>query len=103
MPLEYFQAALAGRRDKLRRQLVAGQAGIGKTLVSSCLIDRVASGVGRPLVEVPVGFKWFVPGLRFMAERSGATIVEVDASHVAMISQPQAVTDVILGALESVG
>jgi phosphoglucomutase len=39
------------------------QAGIGKTLVSSSLIDRVARGVNRPLVEVPVGFKWFVPGL----------------------------------------
>ena len=39
------------------------QAGVGKTLVSSSLIDRVAQGVGRPLVEVPVGFKWFVPGL----------------------------------------
>ncbi len=38
-------------------------AGIGKTLVSSSLIDRVASGLGRKLVEVPVGFKWFVPGL----------------------------------------
>ncbi len=38
-------------------------AGIGKTLVSSSLIDRVASKLGRRLVEVPVGFKWFVPGL----------------------------------------
>ncbi len=36
---------------------------IGKTLVSSALIDRVAGGMGRRLVEVPVGFKWFVPGL----------------------------------------
>ena len=38
-------------------------AAIGKTLVSSSLIDRVASGIGRKLWEVPVGFKWFVPGL----------------------------------------
>ena len=38
-------------------------AGIGKTLVSSSLIDRVVAGLGRRLVEVPVGFKWFVPGL----------------------------------------
>jgi len=38
-------------------------AGIGKTVVSSSLIDRVAAKVGRALVEVPVGFKWFVPGL----------------------------------------
>jgi phosphoglucomutase len=38
-------------------------AAVGKTLVSSSMIDRVASGLGRRLVEVPVGFKWFVPGL----------------------------------------
>ena len=37
--------------------------GVGKTLVSSALIDRVAAALGRRLVEVPVGFKWFVPGL----------------------------------------
>jgi phosphoglucomutase len=36
---------------------------IGKTLVSSSMIDRVASDLGRVLLEVPVGFKWFVPGL----------------------------------------
>lgn len=38
-------------------------AAIGKTLVSSSMIDRVAESLGRRLVEVPVGFKWFVPGL----------------------------------------
>jgi phosphoglucomutase len=38
-------------------------AGVGKTLVSSSLIDRVAADLGRELVEVPVGFKWFVEGL----------------------------------------
>ena len=38
-------------------------AGIGKTLVSSSMIDRVAKSLGRRLVEVPVGFKWFVDGL----------------------------------------
>lgn len=38
-------------------------AAIGKTLVSSSMIDRVASALGRRLWEVPVGFKWFVPGL----------------------------------------
>jgi phosphoglucomutase len=38
-------------------------AGIGKTLVSSSMIDRVATDLGRRLVEVPVGFKWFVDGL----------------------------------------
>jgi phosphoglucomutase len=37
--------------------------GIGKTLVSSSIIDRVAADLGRRLVEVPVGFKWFVAGL----------------------------------------
>jgi phosphoglucomutase len=37
--------------------------GIGKTLVSSSIIDRVAADLGRRLVEVPVGFKWFVDGL----------------------------------------
>lgn len=37
--------------------------GIGKTLVSSSMIDRVATDLGRTLVEVPVGFKWFVEGL----------------------------------------
>jgi len=38
-------------------------AAIGKTLVSSMIIDRVADSLGRELLEVPVGFKWFVPGL----------------------------------------
>src|SRR5215218_4470149 len=37
--------------------------GVGKTLVSSSIIDRVAADLGRRLVEVPVGFKWFVEGL----------------------------------------
>ncbi len=36
---------------------------VGKTLVSSSMIDRVVAGLGRRLIEVPVGFKWFVPGL----------------------------------------
>jgi phosphoglucomutase len=38
-------------------------AAVGKTMVSSAIIDRVADDCGRRLVEVPVGFKWFVPGL----------------------------------------
>ncbi|MFF7995002.1 phosphoglucomutase (alpha-D-glucose-1,6-bisphosphate-dependent) [Kitasatospora xanthocidica] len=38
-------------------------AGVGKTLVSSSMLDRVAADLGRTLVEVPVGFKWFVDGL----------------------------------------
>jgi len=40
-----------------------GRAGVGKTLVSSSMIDRVARHLGRCLKEVPVGFKWFVEGL----------------------------------------
>src|SRR5712692_1078400 len=61
-------------------------AGIGKTLVSSSLIDRVAADIGRPLVEVPVGFKWFVPGLlegslAFGGEESaGASFLRRDGS-----------------------
>jgi phosphoglucomutase len=39
------------------------EAEVGKTVVSSSIIDRVADKIGRTLVEVPVGFKWFVPGL----------------------------------------
>jgi phosphoglucomutase len=38
-------------------------AAVGKTMVSSSIINRVAGGLGRKLIEVPVGFKWFVPGL----------------------------------------
>ncbi len=41
----------------------SAKVGIGKTLVSSSMIDRVAKGLGRPMLEVPVGFKWFVDGL----------------------------------------
>ena len=36
---------------------------VGKTVVSSSIIDRVVAGLGRSLIEVPVGFKWFVDGL----------------------------------------
>ena len=61
-------------------------AGIGKTLVSSSIIDRVAESLGRRLVEVPVGFKWFVPGLLdgslgFGGEESaGASFLRKDGS-----------------------
>jgi phosphoglucomutase len=41
----------------------AARAAVGKTVVTSSMIDRVAADLGRSLVEVPVGFKWFVPGL----------------------------------------
>ncbi len=59
---------------------------VGKTLVSSSVIDRVAAELGRQLVEVPVGFKWFVPGLLdgalgFAGEESaGATFLRRDAT-----------------------
>jgi phosphoglucomutase len=45
------------------RPLWPGHAAVGKTLVSSSMIDKVVQGLGRRLSEVPVGFKWFVPGL----------------------------------------
>ena len=41
----------------------SASAAVGKTMVSSSMIDHVVGGLGRRLVEVPVGFKWFVPGL----------------------------------------
>jgi len=61
-------------------------AAVGKTLVSSSMIDRVAAGLGRKLLEVPVGFKWFVPGLLdgsvgFGGEESaGASFLQRDGS-----------------------
>ena len=67
-------------------RLVGRRAAIGKTLVSSSMIDRVAADLGRPLVEVPVGFKWFVPGLLdgsvgFGGEESaGASFLRRDGS-----------------------
>jgi len=59
---------------------------VGKTLVSSSLIDRLVAGLGRRLIEVPVGFKWFVPGLLdgsvgFGGEESaGASFLRRDGS-----------------------
>ena len=61
-------------------------AAIGKTLVSSSMIDRVAAHLGRRLWEVPVGFKWFVPGLvdgsvAFGGEESaGASFLRLDGT-----------------------
>jgi phosphoglucomutase len=60
------------------------EAAVGKTVVSSSMIDRIASKLGRCLFEVPVGFKWFVSGLLdgslgFGAEESaGATFLRLD-------------------------
>lgn len=62
------------------------QAAIGKTVVSSSMIDRVAKRLGRKLIEVPVGFKWFVDGLLdgsvgFGGEESaGASFLRTDGS-----------------------
>ncbi|CAH0533888.1 Phosphoglucomutase [Vibrio stylophorae] len=59
---------------------------VGKTLVSSALIDRVVAGLGRELCEVPVGFKWFVEGLHTGAlgfggeESAGASLLRFDGS-----------------------
>jgi len=61
-------------------------AGVGKTIVSSSMIDRAAAAVQRPLLEVPVGFKWFVAGLLegslgFVGEESaGASLLRRDGS-----------------------
>ncbi|MDD7928782.1 phosphoglucomutase (alpha-D-glucose-1,6-bisphosphate-dependent) [Microbacterium thalli] len=61
-------------------------AAVGKTLVSSMIIDRVAESLGRTLLEVPVGFKWFVPGLldgsvAFGGEESaGASFLRTDGT-----------------------
>ncbi len=62
------------------------EAAVGKTLVSSSMIDRVAASIGRKLVEVPVGFKWFVDGLvdgsfGFGGEESaGASFLRMDGT-----------------------
>ena len=61
-------------------------AGIGKTIVSSSMINRVAAHIGHPVLEVPVGFKWFVDGLTtgslgFVGEESaGATFLRRDGT-----------------------
>ncbi|MFM1954580.1 MAG: hypothetical protein RL118_771 [Actinomycetota bacterium] len=64
----------------------AADAAVGKTMVSSSIIDRVVAELGRKLIEVPVGFKWFVPGLidgsvGFGGEESaGASFLRRDGS-----------------------
>jgi phosphoglucomutase len=74
-------AYLASHRPSWRTDV-----GIGKTVVSSSMIDRVVAKLGRRLVEVPVGFKWFVDGLTdgslgFVGEESaGATFLRRDGS-----------------------
>ena len=62
------------------------EAAVGKTVVSSSMIDRVTAGLGRRLIEVPVGFKWFVDGLLtgsigFGGEESaGASFLRIDGT-----------------------
>ena len=64
----------------------ASSVGVGKTVVTSSLIDRVAADLGRRLVEVPVGFKWFVDGLLDASlgfggeESAGASFLRRDGS-----------------------
>ncbi|MGA2014455.1 MAG: phosphoglucomutase, alpha-D-glucose phosphate-specific, partial [Solirubrobacteraceae bacterium] len=61
-PNHYLAAAIAYLLGGARPEWTAGAA-VGKTMVSSSIIDRVVAGLGRRLEEVPVGFKWFVAGL----------------------------------------
>jgi phosphoglucomutase len=81
----HFLAVAIGYLFRAREGWGSGAA-IGKTLVSSSMIDRVAADLGRRLVEVPVGFKWFVPGLLdgsvgFGGEESaGASFLRRDGS-----------------------
>jgi phosphoglucomutase len=68
------------------RPLWPGNVAVGKTLVSSSMIDKVVQKLGRRLLEVPVGFKWFVPGLVdgsccFGGEESaGASFLRLDGT-----------------------
>ncbi len=84
-PNHYLATAIAYLYGGARPDWPAGAA-IGKTLVSSALIDKVAAHLGRRLWEVPVGFKWFVPGLLdgsvgFGGEESaGASFLRTDGS-----------------------
>jgi phosphoglucomutase len=78
--------AVAIRYLLMNRPLWRGQAAVGKTLVSSSMIDKVVQRLGRKLSEVPVGFKWFVPGLLdgsycFGGEESaGASFLRLDGT-----------------------
>ncbi len=85
LPPNHFLAASIAYLFDNRPGWAAG-IGIGKTIVSSSMIDRVAARAGRRLYEVPVGFKWFVDGLiggslGFVGEESaGATFLRRDGS-----------------------
>jgi phosphoglucomutase len=81
----HFLAVAVAYLFEHRREWGPGAA-VGKTLVSSAILDRVAKGLGRPIVEVPVGFKWFVGGLMdgslgFAGEESaGASFLRRDGT-----------------------
>ncbi|MGH6793663.1 MAG: phosphoglucomutase, alpha-D-glucose phosphate-specific, partial [Methylocella sp.] len=83
-PNHYLAAAIAYLYEN--RPGWSSSCAVGKTVVSSGIIDRVAAKLGRKLVEVPVGFKWFVDGLiggsfGFAGEESaGATFLRRDGS-----------------------
>ncbi len=83
-PNHYLAVAIAyllAHRPRWRADVA-----VGKTLVSSSMIDRVVKKLGHPLCEVPVGFKWFVPGLLdgsqcFGGEESaGASFLRLDGT-----------------------
>ena len=83
MPANHYLTVLVDYLYRHRPQWSA-QAAVGKTVVSTALIDRVAQRLGRRLYEVPVGFKWFAPGLHdgtlgFGCEESaGASLLRMD-------------------------
>jgi phosphoglucomutase len=83
-PNHYLSVAIAYLSEN--RPLWEKTLSIGKTLVSSSIIDRVAVGLGRKVIEVPVGFKWFVEGLHqstlyFGGEESaGASFLRKDGT-----------------------
>ncbi|MDZ7761890.1 MAG: phosphoglucomutase (alpha-D-glucose-1,6-bisphosphate-dependent) [Desulfovermiculus sp.] len=81
----HFLAASAKYLFETRRDWPAHVA-LGKTVVTSSMLDRVARSLGRKLIEVPVGFKWFVPGLLAgdvglgCEESAGASFLQFDGS-----------------------
>jgi phosphoglucomutase len=83
-PNHYLAAAISYLFD--HRPSWSARCGIGKTMVTSAMIDRLAARLGRRLVEVPVGFKWFVDGLFTSAlgfageESAGASLLRRDGS-----------------------
>ncbi|WP_269137848.1 phosphoglucomutase (alpha-D-glucose-1,6-bisphosphate-dependent) [Pseudomonas sp. MMS21 TM103] len=85
LPANHFLSVAIDYLFQHRPQWSASAA-VGKTLVSSAMIDRVSARLGRPLLEVPVGFKWFAGGLfdgslGFAGEESaGATLLRRDGS-----------------------